>query len=87
MTAPLHTLGMHANHLARQTSNERMQATLQWVGVGSIIVMGVGALVHLYRDLCKPSSRETYPPQKYRELRDDIDRSIERGERDHGRGR
>ena len=81
MTAPLHTLGMHANHMARQTSNERMQAVLQWVGVGSIIVMGLGAMVHLYRDLTKPQHEwkpERQPAGRYRELADDVSRG-ERG--------
>lgn len=77
MTAPLHTLGMHANHLARQTQNERMQSVLQWVGVGSIIVMGLGAMVHLYRDLTKPQHEwkpEPYPRQKHQEMTDQLDR-------------
>jgi hypothetical protein len=31
-----------------------MQTILQWVGVGSVILMGAAAAVHLYRDLNKP---------------------------------
>lgn len=73
----LHSLGMHANHLSRHTENPRMQAVLQWVGVGSIIVMGMGAMVHLYRDLTKPSHEhkpEHFPRHRHREMLDDLDR-------------
>lgn len=75
---PFHSLGMHANHMAKHTSNERMQTILQYVGVGSVIMMGAAATVHLIRDLCKPS-HEPYPREKYRELRDEMDRSDSRG--------
>lgn len=77
VTAPLHTLGMHANQLARHTTNERMQAVLLWVGVGSVIMMGLGAAAHLYRDVCKPQREwqpEPYPRHRGRELLDDLDR-------------
>ena len=69
--APLHHLGMHANHMAKHTNSERMQNVLQYVGVGSVILMGLGAGVHLFRDLFKPSP-EPYPRHKYRELMDGL---------------
>ena len=82
-TPPLHTLGIHANQIARSTNNERMQAILQWVGVGSVILMGAGAAVHLFRDLTRPFP-ESFPRQKYRELLDDVSQDPHQG---HGRGR
>ena len=86
MNAPLHTLGMHANQLSRHTNNERMQGILQWVGVGSVIMMGLGATVSLFRDCTKSRHEwtpEPYPKHKYREMKDEIDESIERGEHRH----
>ena len=80
MSAPLHTLGMHANHIARGTSNERMQAILQWVGVGSVIMMGAAATVHLFRDITRPSP-EPYPRHKHREMLDDLESHYSRNER------
>lgn len=74
---PLHTLGMHANHMARCTSNERMQAILHWVGVGSVIMMGMAAGAHLIRDLTKPHAEwqpEPYPRHKALDLRDEMKR-------------
>lgn len=64
---------MHANHLSRHTSSEKMQAILQWVGVGSVILMGMGAAVHLYRDLARPHP-EPFSRHKYRETMDDLER-------------
>ncbi|QEL14809.1 hypothetical protein [Limnoglobus roseus] len=78
MNAPLHSLSMHANHMARHTDNERMQTILQYVGVGSVIMMGAAATVHLFRDLFKPAP-EPYPRHKYREMMDELN--------DKGRGR
>lgn len=75
----LHSLGMHANHLARHTENGRVQATLQWVGVGSIILMGAAATVHLVKDLVH-AVKEPYPPHKHRQMLDDLDRHYRRGE-------
>ena len=72
----LHSLGLHANHLARHTDDQRMQAILQWVGVGSIILMGVGAGVHLFKELV-----HTPPRHKQREMLDDLERHYREGER------
>ena len=72
MTDPgFHHLGMHANHLGRNIGNERMQAILQWVGVGSVIMMGLAATVHLIRDCTKPS-REPYSSRRYHEMQDEL---------------
>ena len=79
MTGPhLHGLSTHAHHLARGTGNPRMQAVLQWVGVGSVILMGAGAAVHLFKDLMRPS-HEPYPRQKHRDMLDDLDRHYRHG--------
>lgn len=85
----LHSLGMHANHLARHTEDGRMQAVLQWVGVGSIILMGAGAAVHLYRDLNKPhheSQSEPYPRHRHQQMLDGLDRHYRQND-GQGRGR
>ncbi len=84
MTAPpLHTLGIHANQMSRSCSNERMQMILQWVGVGSVILMGAAAGVHLYKDIVKPADQ--YPI--YRKTLDDLDRHYRSNDQEHGRGR
>jgi hypothetical protein len=74
---PLHTLGMHANHMSRSCGNERMQAILQWVGVGSVIMMGAAAAIHVYRDLTKPSHEQTYQKRRYDEMPDEVKRCTE----------
>lgn len=76
----LHALGSHAQHLAHNAKNERMQAILQWVGVGSVILMGAGAAVHLFKDLMRPHP-EPYPRHKHREMLDDLDQHYSRHER------
>ena len=80
---PLHTLGLHANQIARCTENERMQTILQWVGVGSVIMMGAAAAVHLFRDLSRPDCCEPYPRHKHRQLLDEMNRH----DRESSRGR
>lgn len=80
----LHHLGMHANHIARHTNSEKMQAILQCVGVGSVILMGLGAAVHLFRDLTKPHHEwkpEPFSRHKYREMQDDLERHSARSDR------
>ena len=79
----LQHLGMHANHLSRHTNSEKMQGILQWVGVGSVIMMGLGASVHLFRDLWKPHP-EPFCKHKYRETMDEMDRQ-DRGHKSHAR--
>jgi hypothetical protein len=71
---------MHANHMARHTNNERMQTILQFVGVGSVIMMGAAATVHLIRDLCKPTP-EPFSRHKYRETMDELNEQDRRGQR------
>ena len=80
----LHHLGTHAQHLAHHTKNERMQAILQWVGVGSVILMGTGAAVHLFKDLVRPHP-EPYHRHRHREMLDDLDRHYGHDGRGHGR--
>lgn len=63
--ASLHTLGMHANHLSRHVGNEKLQTILNVVAVGSIVIMGMGATVHLFRDLTRPHEDSH---RKYHEL-------------------
>ena len=76
MTAPpLHTLGIHANQMSRNCGNERMQAIMQWVGVGSVIMMGVAASVGLLKDIIQSGK-----PQ-HRELRERLDRHHEERDR------
>lgn len=79
MTDPLHALGFHANTIAKNTSNERMQAILQWVGVGSVILMGLAATAHLVKDVCHFRNHQPYPRQKHEQLLDDLDRHYSRG--------
>jgi len=60
---------MHANHIARHTDNQRMQAVLQWVGVGSVIMMGAAAGVHLVKDIFWSN-----PRHHQQRMLDDLDR-------------
>jgi hypothetical protein len=75
----LHNLGFHANSIAKATSNERMQAILQWVGVGSVVLMGLAATSHLVKDVCR-QFHEPYPKSKHKELLDELDRHYSRGQ-------
>jgi hypothetical protein len=78
MTDPsFHHLGLHANQLGRNIGNERMQMILQWVGVGSVIMMGLASTVHLIKDCMKPSKEAHH--ERHRELRDRLN--------EHDRGR
>lgn len=79
MTDPLHTLGYHANTIAKNTSNERMQAILQWVGVGSVLLMGLAATAHLVKDVCHFSNHQRYPRHKNDQLLDDLDQHYNSG--------
>ncbi len=72
-TPPLHGLVFQANNLSRTCNNERMKDILQWVGVGSVILMGAAAGVHLVKDLFKGSS-EPYSRRRYEGMLDDLDR-------------
>lgn len=83
---PLHTLGLHANQVARCTENQRMQAILQWVGVGSVIMMGLGAGAHLLKDVLRAfkepahAEREPYPRHKLKEKLEHLDRHYRKRE-------
>lgn len=78
MTDPLHNLGLHAQSIAQHTSNERMQAIVQWVGVGSVVLMGLAASAHLVKDVCR-LFHEPYPKRKHAELLDELDRHYSQG--------
>jgi hypothetical protein len=78
---PLHTLGIHANQMSRNCGNERMQTIMQWVGVGSVIMMGVAASVGLLKDIIKTAKPE------HRELRERLDRHYRDRDEDRGRER
>jgi ABC-type nickel/cobalt efflux system permease component RcnA len=63
--------------LAKHLENPKMQAALQWVGIGSAVVLTLGGLIHLYRDLTRPHHDwhpEPYPKHRHRALIDDLDR-------------
>ena len=55
MTMPptyyLHDLGPQAQRMARNCNNERLAMTLQFVAIGSVIIMAGAAAAHLLRDL------------------------------------
>ena len=78
MTDPLHALGFHAQTIAQNTSNQKMQAVLQWVGVGSVVLMGLAATAHLIKDVCR-LTHEPYPKRKHDELLDDLNRHYSQG--------
>ena len=56
MTIPptyyLHDLGPQAQMMSKNCNNERMAMTLQYVAIGSMIIMAGAAAVHLVKDLC-----------------------------------
>ena len=55
MTVPptynLHDLGNHAQFMSKNCNNERMAMTLQYVAVGSMIIMAGVAASHLLREV------------------------------------
>ena len=51
-------LGPQAQMLARNCNNERMAMTLQYVAIGSMIIMAGAAATHLIRDLFRHSERD-----------------------------
>ena len=62
---------------AKHCDNPKAQAIFQWVGIGSALVLALGGMIHLYRDLTRPHHEwkpEPYPRQKHRELVDELDR-------------
>ncbi len=55
MTVPptyyLHDLGPQAQTMAKNCNNERMAMTLQYVALGSMIIMAGAAAAHILKDL------------------------------------
>ena len=55
MTVPpkynLHDLGPQAQMMAKNCNNERLAMTLQYVAIGSMIVMATATAAHLFKDL------------------------------------
>ena len=55
MTVPptyyLHDLGPQAQMMAKNCNNERMAMTLQYVALGSMIIMAGAAAAHILKDL------------------------------------
>jgi hypothetical protein len=54
MTVPtyyLHNLGPQAQTMANHCKNERMAMTLQYVAIGSMIIMAGAAAAHLMKDV------------------------------------
>jgi DMSO/TMAO reductase YedYZ heme-binding membrane subunit len=55
MTMPptynIQDLGIQAQTMARNTTNERMAMTLQMVAVGSMIIMAAATSVHLMKEM------------------------------------
>jgi hypothetical protein len=50
-TYDLRDLGPQAQMLARNCNNERMAMTLQYVAIGSMIIMAGAAAAHLMKEL------------------------------------
>ena len=55
MTIPpinyLHDLGPQAQMMSKNCGNERMAMTLQYVAIGSMIIMAGAAAAHIMKDL------------------------------------
>lgn len=55
MTRPpvydLRDLGYQAQKMARDANNERLAMTMQYVAIGSMIIMAAAAAAHLTKDL------------------------------------
>ena len=55
MTIPptynLHDLGPQAQMMAKNCNNERLAMTLQFVAIGSMIIMAGAAAAHILKDL------------------------------------
>jgi len=47
----LHDLGPQAQRMAKDCKNERLAMTLQYVAIGSMIIMAGAAAAHLMKDL------------------------------------
>lgn len=60
-TYQLHDLGPQAQAMAQHCKNERMAMTLQYVAVGSMIVMAGAAAAHLLKNLFGHSEQHGRP--------------------------
>ena len=57
---PIHSLrdlGPQAQQMAKNCNNERLAMTLQFVAIGSMIVMATASAAHLIKDLFRNSER------------------------------
>ena len=50
-------LGKEAQTMARNCTNERLAMTLQYVAIGSMIIMAGAAATHLMKELFGPTGR------------------------------
>ncbi len=61
MTTPptyyLHDLGPQAQTMAKNCTNERMAMILQYVAIGSMIIMAGAAAAHIMKDLLHTEHR------------------------------
>ena len=59
MTVPplynLRDLGPQAQQMAKNCNNERLAMTMQYVAIGSMIVMAASAAAHVFKDLFRNS--------------------------------
>ena len=56
MTVPIYNLrdlGPQAQQMAKNCKNERLAMTLQYVAIGSMIVMAAATAAHLFKDLLR----------------------------------
>ena len=62
MTVPpiynLHDLGPQAQQMANNCKNERLAMTLQYVAIGSMIIMATATAAHIFKDLFRSSERD-----------------------------
>lgn len=48
---PFFALGREAQHLSRQCKDEKAAMTLQYVGLGCMLLMAAASVAHLYKEL------------------------------------
>ena len=56
-TYTLHDLGSEAQMMARNCNNERLAMVMQYVALGSMIIMAGAAAAHIMKDLIEHSER------------------------------
>jgi hypothetical protein len=60
MTVPIYNLrdlGPQAQHMAKNCNNERLAMTLQYVAIGSMIIMATATAAHIFKDLLRDTER------------------------------